>query len=100
MVSEGAFYRRKFRSQTSDLWTDAAAMVRAVEEEKESEEKETEEKETEERVSRKKIEGRERIKKSKVKSRKHCVFPMFCGFGGSKSRLAKATGAEPSGKMR
>ena len=75
-------------------------MVRAVEEEKESEEKETEEKETEERVSRKKIEGRERIKKSKVKSRKHCVFPMFCGFGGSKSRLAKATGAEPSGKMR
>ena len=95
MVSEGAFYRRKFRSQTSDLWTDAAAVVRAVEEEKESEEKETEE-----RVSRKKIEGRERIKKSKVKSRKHCVFPMFCGFGGSKSRLAKATGAEPSGKMR
>ena len=90
MVSEGAFYRRKFRSQTSDLWTDAAAVVRAVEEEKE----------TEERVSRKKIEGRERIKKSKEKSRKHCVFPMFCGFGGSKSRLAKATGAEPSGKMR
>ena len=23
---------------------------------------------------------------------KHCVFPMICGFGGSKSRLAKATG--------
>ena len=31
---------------------------------------------------------------------KHSVFPMFCGAGGSKSRLAKAAGAEPSGKMR
>ena len=31
---------------------------------------------------------------------KHCVFPMICGFGGSKSRLAKATGAEPAGQMR
>ena len=24
----------------------------------------------------------------------HCVFPMICGSGGSKSRLAKAAGAE------
>ena len=31
---------------------------------------------------------------------KHCVFPMTCGSGGSKSRLAKAAGAEPSGQMR
>ena len=31
---------------------------------------------------------------------KHCVFPVFCGSGGSKSRLAKAAGAEPSGQMR
>ena len=31
---------------------------------------------------------------------KHCVFPMICGSGGSKSRLAKAAGAEPSGEMR
>ena len=30
----------------------------------------------------------------------HCVFPMICGSGGSKSRLAKAAGAEPSGQMR
>ena len=30
-------YRRKFRSQTPDLWTDAATVVRAVREEKESE---------------------------------------------------------------
>ena len=28
------------------------------------------------------------------------VFPMFCGSEGSKSRLAKGTGAEPSGKLR
>ena len=31
---------------------------------------------------------------------KHCVFPMICGSGGSKSSLAKAAGAEPSGQMR
>ena len=31
---------------------------------------------------------------------KHCVFPMICGSEGSKSRLAKAAGAEPSGQMR
>ena len=31
---------------------------------------------------------------------KHCVFPMICGSGGSKSRLAKAVGAEPAGQMR
>ena len=29
-----------------------------------------------------------------------CVFPMFCGSGESKSRLAKAAGAEASGQMR
>ena len=27
-------------------------------------------------------------------------FSMICGSGGSKSRLAKAAGAEPSGRMR
>ena len=30
---------------------------------------------------------------------KHCVFPMICGAGGSKSRLAKAAGAEPASQM-
>ena len=29
-----------------------------------------------------------------------CVFSMICGSGGSKSRLAKAAGAEPPGRMR
>ena len=31
---------------------------------------------------------------------KHCFFQMFCGSGGSKSRLAKAAGAEPSAEMK
>ena len=31
---------------------------------------------------------------------KHCVFPMICGSGRSKSRLVKAAGAEPCGQMR
>ena len=30
----------------------------------------------------------------------HFVFPMICGSGGSKSRLAKAAGAEPCGQRR
>ena len=45
-------------------------------------------------------------KKEEVDARKdrkvavHCVFPMICGSGRSKSRLAKAAGAEPAGQMR
>ena len=31
---------------------------------------------------------------------KHCVVPIFCGSGGSKSRLTKAAGAEVAGQMR
>ena len=31
---------------------------------------------------------------------KHCVFPVFCGSGGSKSRLAIAADAAPAGQMR
>ena len=31
---------------------------------------------------------------------KHCVFPMFCGSGGSINRLAKAAGAEPAREMK
>ena len=31
---------------------------------------------------------------------KHCVFPMTFGAGASKSRLAKAVGAEPAGQMK
>ena len=49
-----------------------------------------------ERVSRKKMQMREKDRKIAI----HCVFPMICGSGGSKSRLAKAAGAEPAGQMR
>ena len=31
---------------------------------------------------------------------KHCVFHMFCGSGGSKSKLATPASAEPAGQTR
>ena len=55
---------------------------------------------------RKKIKKRKTQKKEDPGARKgrkvakHCVFPMICGSGGSKSRLAKAADAEPAGQMR
>ena len=52
-----------------------------------------------ERVRRKKMQMREKDRKGR-KVTKHCVFPMIWGSGGSKSRLAKAVGAEPAGQMR
>ena len=52
-----------------------------------------------ERVRRKKMQMREKDRKGR-KVAKHCVFPMIWGSGGSKSRLAKAAGAEPAGQMR
>ena len=51
----------------------------------------------EEKFRRKKI--REKVGKHR-KAAKHCVFPMICGSGGWKSRLAKAAGAEPCDQMR
>ena len=50
-----------------------------------------------EKVRRKKMQVRE---KAKGKSRFTVFFPMICGSGRSKSNLAKAAGAEPSGQMR
>ena len=47
-----------------------------------------------ERVRRKKMQMREKVGKSRNIA-KHYVFPMIWGSGGSKSRLAKAAGAEP-----
>ena len=69
------------------------------EEERRGEEEEREEKKKEER-RKKKEEGRREEERRKKKVSKHCVFPMICGSGGSKSRLAKAAGAEPAGQMR
>jgi len=39
-------------------------------------------------------------KRREEKKKENTVFPMICGSGGSKSRLAKAAGVEPSGQMR
>ena len=64
---------------------------------------------TDEKQSRAEAERREKIRRERVRGQKntdarkgrkvakHCVFPMICGSGGSKSRLAKAAGAEPAG---
>ena len=49
-----------------------------------------------ERVRRKKMQMREKV----GKSRNTVFFPIIWGSGGSKSRLAKAAGAEPAGQMR
>ena len=48
-----------------------------------------------ESLRRKKIQMPEKVGKSR-----NTVFPMICGSGGSKSRLAKAAGAEQAGQMR
>ena len=79
--------RRKFRSQTSDN------MDRWKAEQGGGREKR--------KIRRKKSKKKEDA--DARKSRKvaiHCVFPMIWGSGGSKSRLAKAAGAEPAGQMR
>ena len=73
--------RRKY-SKFPTIWTDAATVVRAV---------------GTETVSRKKIKVRKKVKKRRETL---CFFPMFCGSGGSKSRLAKAASAKRFGYIR
>ena len=48
-----------------------------------------------ERVRRQKMQVDEKV----AKSRFSVFFPLICDSGGSKSRLAKAAGAEPCGQM-
>ena len=82
-----SYHRRKFRSQTSDnmdRWKAEQGRGR--------------EKRKIRRKKSKKKEGADARKGRKVA--KHCVFLMIWGSGGSKSRLAKAAGAEPAGQMR
>ena len=58
-----------------------------------------------ERLEERRSEKRKSQKKEDADARKgrkvakHCVFPMICGSGGWKSRLAKAAGAEAVGQM-
>ena len=61
------------------------------------EKRRVEERRSEKRKSQKKEDAGARKGR---KAAKHSVFLMICGSGGSKSRLAKAAGAEPSGQMR
>ena len=68
-----------------------------VREKRRVEERRVEERRSEKRKSQKKED--EGARKGR-KVAKHCVFPMICGSAGSKSRLAKAAGVEPSGQMR
>ena len=62
------------------------------------EKRRVEERRSEKRKSQKKEDAADARKGRKVA--KCCVFPMICRSRGSKSRLAKADGAEPSGQMR
>ena len=64
---------------------------------KESEKRRAEKRRSEKRKSQKKEDAGARKGR---KLAKHCVVPMVCGSGGSKSRLAKAAGAEPCGQLR
>ena len=69
------------------IWTDEK-QSRAEAERRER----LEEKSRRERVRRKQTQMREKV----GKSRNTVFFPMIWGSGGSKSRLAKAAGAEPA----
>ena len=81
--------RRKFRSQTSgNMGRWKAEQGRGREKRKIRRKKSRRERER-----RQKMQMREKV----GKSRNTVVFPMICVSGGSKSRLAKAAGAEPSG---
>ena len=87
------FIEGSFEVKLPTIWTDekqsrAEAERRGRLEERRSEEK-RKSKRTEDTDARK---GR--------KVAKQCVFPMIWGSGGSKSRLAKAAGAEPAGQRR
>ena len=74
------------------IWTDGKAEVGRVRAEKPRSEKE----QRGERVEKKEDAGARKGRQVAI----HCVFPMICGSGWSKSRLAKAASAEPSGQMR
>ena len=70
-------------------------------EERREEERRGEERKEEEEDQRRESQKKEDAGARKVgKSRNTAFFPMICGSGGSKSRLAKAVGAQPSGQMR
>ena len=84
MITEGSL-----EVKLPTIWTDEKQRW------EESEKRREEERRSEKRKSQKTEDAGARKGKAK-----HCVFPMICGSRGSKSRLAKAAGAEPCGQMR
>ena len=78
------------------IWTDGKAEVH---EKSQRGNRKKREDQRRERVRRKKMKAREKVAKSRSVLFFN-VFQMFCGSGESRSRLAKAAGAEPSGQMR
>ena len=81
----------KFRNKLQTTWTNGKTEIQ-------SQRRERQKKESQRRgkVRRRRMQVREKINKSG----NIVIFPMFCGSGGLKTGLAKATGAEPSGQMR
>jgi len=80
----------KFRSQAPDnmdRWKSRGGQSQRREEQKREDQRR-------ERERGKKMQVPEKVAKSR-----NTVFPMICGSRGSKSRLAKAARAEPSGEM-
>ena len=70
-------------------------------EEKRKEEKRREDKKREDQRREEQEPGERRCRWGKRWQSRHALcFPMICGSGGSKSRLAKAAGTEPCGQMR
>ena len=83
--------RRKLSRQTSDnvdTWKSKGGKIQRRERNKKEHQRR-------DRGQKKEDAGARKGKKSR-----HSVFPMFCGPGGSKSRFAKAAGAEPLGQIR
>jgi len=54
----------------------------------------------EEKRRRKKIKKEKASEERRSRCAKHFFLSLICGSGGSKSRRAKAAGAEPAGRMR
>ena len=73
------------------IWTDEKQSRAEAERRERSEERRSEKRKIQKKADADAWKGR--------KVAKHCVFPTICGSGGSKSRLAKAAGAEPAGQM-
>ena len=88
------------------IWTDEKQSREEAERRERVEERRVEEKELVERKIRRKKSRRERVRRKKMQMREkvgksqNTVFRMICGSGGSKSRVAKAAGAEPAGQTR